>query len=158
MVHWPMSKTTFFFLSRQWGRRGVGQGGLERWHWHRGRRPPGRHLALLGLLLPLLVVLIHLLALPDPLLPLLLVLTHDVALPGSLLPLLVVQCLLIAPNFLLHGPLLPLLVVLTHLLALPGPLLPRLFAHCLLIAPNILLQDLHAFVLEQQPSIDSLFL
>jgi hypothetical protein len=113
MVHWPMRKTTFFFLSGQWG-QGVGQGRLERWCWRQGRRPPGWRLALPGPLLPLLIVLTHVLALPGPLLPLLVVLTHDVALPGSLLPLLVVQCLLIAPNFLLHCPLLPLLVLLTR--------------------------------------------
>jgi hypothetical protein len=31
-------------------------------------------------------------------------------------------------------------------------------AQCQLIAPNSSLRDLHAFVLEQQPSFDSLFL
>jgi hypothetical protein len=80
------------------------------------------------------------------------------ALPGPLLPGLVAQCQMIAPNFLLQGPLLLLLLVVTPMLALQGPLLPGLVAHCLLIAPNSSLQDLHAFVLEQQPSFDSLFL
>jgi len=86
--------------------------------------------------------------------PLLIELTHVLAPPGPLLPLLVVLTHVLAPP----GPLLPLLVVMTHVLALPGPLLPLIFAHCQLIAPNSSLQDLHAFVLEQQPSFDSLFL
>ena len=131
------------------------------------------------LTVPLLIVLTHVLAPPGPLLPLLVAqclliapkfslhgpplpllveMTHMLALRGSLLPQLVTQCLLIAPNFSLQGPLLPLLVVLNHVLALPGPLLPGLVAHCQLIAPNSSLQDLHAFVLEQQPSFDFLFL
>ncbi len=89
--------------------------------------------------------------------PLLVVLNHVLTLPGSLLPGFVAQCQLIAPNFSLQDPLLPLLVVLNHVLALPSPLLPGLVAQCQLIAPNFSLRDLHAFVLEQQPSFDSLF-
>ncbi len=119
-------------------------------------------LALIGPLLPGLVARCQLIApnfsLQGPLLPLLVVLNHVLALPGPLLPRLIAQCQLIAPNFSLTGPLLPLLVVLTHVLALPGPLLSGLIAQSQLIAPNSSLRDLHACVLEQQPSFDSLFL
>ena len=84
-----------------------------------------------------------------PLLPLLVVMTHILAPPGPLLPLLVTQCQLIAPNFSLPGPLLQLLFVLTHVLA---PQVRSVSADC----SNSSLQDLHAFVLNKQPSFDSL--
>ena len=56
----------------------------------------------------------------------------------------------------LLGPLLPLLIVLTHVLAPPGLCVQWLVAQCQLIAPNSSLQDLHVFVLNKQPSFDSL--
>ncbi len=118
-------------------------------------------LELPGPLLPGFVIQCQLIApnflLQGPLLSLLVVLNHVLALPGPLLPGLVAQCLLSAPNFSLQGPLLSLLFVLNHVLTLPGPLLPGLVAQCQLIAPNSSLRDLHAFVLEQQPSFDSFF-